>query len=345
MIAIPNSLARLGSKASTFLIKHGPKIMTIGGAGMALAGTVMACEATLRADEVLDAHKARMEAIEAARALSLARAADSDIDAEEVYTEKDMKRDKFVAYLETGVGFAKLYGPAFAMSVGGVGLMEAAFVITERRRASAVAALTTLDTMFNEYKARIAAGEPIDILPSETQTISLPGPEEPEEQDRIVLDTEGRCDPFTFIFDETCDGWGGRGAFLINERVLTAPIDSWNYALGSRVDHVWMNDVLKSWGDVKDLDGHHVGEGTDFGHFYGWCEGDKILYDIKPYLVVFNDSNQFPMYVETSREEITALEQADVQTGYCYMITLKSSREGYDRPISPRNICNEVYGC
>ena len=53
MIAIPNSLARLGSKASTFLIKHGPKIMTIGGAGMALAGTVMACEATFLGFEFL----------------------------------------------------------------------------------------------------------------------------------------------------------------------------------------------------------------------------------------------------------------------------------------------------
>lgn len=313
----------------------------------------MACKATLRADEVLDAHKARMEQIETARQLSLMKASDNDIsDPSELYTEKDMKRDKLIAYLETGVGFARLYGPAFAVGMGGIGLMEAAFITTERRRASAVAALTSLDSLFNEYKARVEdklGPEALELEDVRHEKILVKAREDSEDDEKfegVVLDGS-HTDPFSFIFDETCDGWGGKNSYTINERVLTCPIDSWNYALGTTKDHVWMNNILNSWGDVKTLDGEHVDE-TDFGANYGWNSkhGDIIDYDIKPYLYL-TDENGFTAMVETDKDTIDHMEHQDVQSGYCFMITLKSSNPdmyGDDRKTQPRMIYNEVFG-
>ena len=335
---IPASVVTFGRKAGNWFVKNGPNLMRIGGGAMAIGGAVMACKATLHADEVLDAHRERMAQIEAAKALS-----EENNDA--VYTDKMMKRDKAIAYLETAVGFGKLYGPAVAVGLGGVGLMNAAWCITESRRVSAVAALTSIDNLFAEYRARVAeeyGDEAYDViwnknnqkLDEEMKNAS----DEYKQYDDRQLTIDATDDPFFFIFDEQNPNWYNK-AFLLNERFLQSTIDAFNYRLsGHAVDHVWMNDILKAWGM----------EETSVGSFYGWNSntGDIIEYEITPYLVTFDgeDDEQMPMYIETDKEAIYELESNDIQTGYCFGIRLKSSSEGYDRVVDPRMIYHEVYG-
>lgn len=345
MINLPTPLVKFGRRALNWTVQHGPQIMSISGGAMAIGGAVMACNATLRADEVLDAHKARMAQIEAARALSL----ESDnLDPENVYTEKDMKRDKFITYAETAVGFVKLYGPAFAVGMSGVGLMQAAYAITETRRASAVGALTSLKTMFDEYKVRVEdkfGPEALDIdreVPTVKRTVKTIMNDEPEEQDVVVLDGSHN-DPFFFLFDETNPNWAENVTYLLNERFLTGTIDALNYSLSAHSrDHVWVNDILKLWG-MKE---------TDLGHFHGWNAntGDVIEYELVPYLKAYYDDDgheydQFPMLVETTMENLRELELADIQQGYAIGIRLLSSSDGHDGLVEPRMIYNEVYGC
>ena len=343
MISIPTPVVRFTQKAVNWCIKNGPRFMAIGGGVMAVGGAVMACEATLHADEVLDRHKQRMASIEAAMALQ----GDPSVDSSMEYTEKDMKRDKTQVYFETAIEFAKLYGPAVAVGLGGIGLMEGAFGIMDRRHSTAVAALTALDTTFNEYKSRVKneVGEEVakkldNGLNNAIEKKKLSMTKEDgkvKNVESVVLNPELVDDPFFFIFDEKNPNWCDNNGFLLNERFLTATIDAYNYRLQGRTcDHIWVNDVLK-----------HLGmEQTDLGHFHGWTIDDTIEYKIIPYLYYYDeeDSEQFPMLVETTMENLRELEMSDIQQGYCIGLQLLSSHDGESEIVEPRMIYNEVYG-
>lgn len=358
MLSIPTPVIKFGHKAGTWLIKNSPKLMSIGGGIMAVGGAVMACNATLHADEVLEAHKERMAQIEAARALSLEGNND---DPACVYTEKQMKHDKFVVYAETAVGFARLYAPAFVIGMSGVGLMQAAYMITEQRRNTAIAALASLDAMFNEYKVRVENEvgpdklAEIEAMPTEKHKVLMPGSEEESEEDCVVLD-DAICDDFTFIFDETCKGWQGGLGYNLNYRALECIIEGFNRNLSAyNVDHYVMNDLLKAYKGLKNVHGQHVCY-TEPGLYYGWnaLEGDVINYEITPYLIMYNgdDDKQIPMYVETSMEEIKKLECTDIQTGYCFFLRFYTSNADVVDEVGlkaapkygPRMIYHEIYG-
>jgi hypothetical protein len=303
---------------------------------MAVGGAVMACNATLKVDEVLDRHKERMSRIEAAKALS-----DENGDGE--ITEKDVKQAKFEAYRDTAIEFVKLYGPAFAVGMSGVGLMQAAFIVTERRRASAIAALTTMDQMYQNLLA--SGNEEIDItdMPS-TIVADAVDTDEDDPESSIILAPENVEDPFFFIFDVDNESFQNtygnkRAEFLTNERFILSTIDAFNYRLGGyAVDHVWLNDVLRALGM----------EESEFGQHYGWnaMTGDVIKCEIVPFVKQWNDEGdkQFPLLVQISREEFEELEASDIQEGYCIGIRLLSLSDGHDDVCNPRFIYNEVYG-
>jgi len=333
---IPVPVLKAAHKAGNWLVKNGPKIASVSGGLMAVGGAVMACNATLKVDEVLDRHKQRMERIEAAKALS-------DENGDNEITEKDVKQAKFEAYRDTAIEFVKLYGPAFAVGMSGVGLMQAAFIVTERRRASAIAALTTMDQMYQNLLS--SGNEEIDItdMPS-TIVADAVEMDEDDPESSIILAPENVEDPFFFIFDVDNESFQNtygnkRAEFLTNERFILSAIENYNYRLsGHVVDHVWLNDLLKAWGM----------EESEFGQHYGWNgnTGDQIEYKIVPFVKQWNDEGdkQFPLLVQISREEFEELEASDIQEGYCIGIRLLSSSDGNDDVCDPRFIYNEVYG-
>jgi hypothetical protein len=333
---IPAPVLKVAHKATNWIVKNGPKIASVGGGLMAVGGAVMACNATLRVDAVLDAHKERMSRIEAAKAIS-----DENGDGE--ITEKDVKRAKFEAYRDTTFELIKLYGPAFAVGMSGVGLMQAAFIVTERRRASAIAALTTVDQMYQNLLA--SSNEEIDITNAPSTIVAdAVEMDEDDPESSIILAPENVPDPFFFIFDidnrSFQNTYGNKRAeFLTNERFILSAIENYNYRLsGHVVDHVWLNDILKAWGM----------EESEFGQHYGWNgnTGDQIEYKIVPFVKQWNDEGdkQFPLLVQISREEFEELEASDIQEGYCIGIRLLSSSDGHDDICDPRFIYNEVYG-
>lgn len=330
MFKIPAPIMRAAGKAGNWLVKNGPTIMSVSGGLMAVGGAVMACEATLKVDEVLERHKQKMERIEEAVTIS-------ESNGDDAFTDKDAKRAKFETYRDTTIELVKLYGPAVAVGMSGVGLMQTAFVVTERRRSTAVAALASLNQAYTDLLARGSNKELMEPI-YETQIVE--DEDSGEEFEQIIIDPENAPeDPFFYIFDETNPNWYNKNAFLLNERFLTATIDAYNYRLSSHaVDHVWVNDLLKSW-SMKD---------NGVGHFHGWNAntGDIIEYDIVPFLKVWNDDDdsQIPMLVETDMETLRELESNDIQEGYCIGIRLKSSSDGYDDVTPPRFIYNEVYG-
>lgn len=323
---IPAPVLKAAHKAGNWIVKNGPTIMSVSGGLMAVGGAVMACNATLKVDEVLDRHKEKMARIEAAKALS-------DENGDNELSENDIKKAKFETYRDTSIELVKLYAPSFAVGMSGVGLMQAAFVITERRRASAVAALTTLDQMYQNLVNKSNA-----IAPELRLTEENPQPTLLEDgTDRLILEPENETDPFFFIFDAANANFQHTFKkkdieFLTNEQFILGTVDTLNYRLsGYQVDHIWLNDVLRALGI----------EESEFGQHYGWnaMTGDQIVAHIIPFV---KDDNG--VFVEIDMEHFRELDRQDIQQGYYIGVRFKSLSDGYDEETDPRFIYSEVFG-
>ena len=141
---IGSKVVTIGSKALLKVKKFSPEILIGAGIISIAAGTVLACKETLRADEVLDGHANKMFAIEEAKERC-----------PESYSEKDELQDKVTTYVQTGVGFAKLYWPSTVLIVGGVVCLLSAHGIMKRRNAALAAAYAVIDKAFKGYRGRV----------------------------------------------------------------------------------------------------------------------------------------------------------------------------------------------
>ena len=126
--------------------KHSPEILMGVGVVGVVTGTVMACRATLKLNDILEeAQETRDKIKEVA----------SNPNYEDKYTEEDSKKDLAVNYIQTGVKVAKLYAPAVAVGVAGVGCVLASHDIMKKRNVALSAAYLTVDKSFKEYKQRV----------------------------------------------------------------------------------------------------------------------------------------------------------------------------------------------
>lgn len=144
--ALMNALSRSAHKALFKINQKSPEILLVASIGGAIAGTVMACKATLKAKEVVDEMKQNLELVETADKYS----------SEEQYSREDKVNDLRTIYIQSGIKLAKLYAPAVGLGVLSIGGMIFSHGILRNRLGTAIAAYATLSTGFNEYRDRIA---------------------------------------------------------------------------------------------------------------------------------------------------------------------------------------------
>lgn len=129
--------------------KHSPEILAVVGVTGTIASGVLACKATLKVNDIVDEAKETIEtihdAVENHRHTS---------DGEE-YTEEVAKKDLTIVYIQTGVKFVKLYGPAVALGVASIGCMIGSNHILRKRNIALAAAFKAVDTSFKEYRGRL----------------------------------------------------------------------------------------------------------------------------------------------------------------------------------------------
>ncbi len=139
------SLHKVGFK----LKKHSPEILAVVGVAGTVTSGVLACKATLKVNDIVDEAKETIEtvhdAVENHRHTS---------DGEE-YTEEVAKKDLTIVYVQTGVKFVKLYGPALALGVASIGCMIGSNHILRKRNIALAAAFKAVDTSFKEYRGRL----------------------------------------------------------------------------------------------------------------------------------------------------------------------------------------------
>lgn len=282
---IVETMTRAASKCGYKLKKASPTIMIVGAAIGGVTATVLACKATIKAQDILTEHNAQVESGE----IQLSEG--------ETYTEKDYKSDITTTYVQTGLKLAKVYAPAVTLGAVSLGCMFGSHHIMSKRNASLTAAYIALDKAFEEYKSRVSdrfgsrvqeeLEHNIKAVELESKSTNEQGVEETikEYKDIAMQHTS----PYTCIFDETVDTWQADNQ--LNRNYLFLMEQAANKRLRIQ-GHLFLNDVLSSIGThggvtMKTPEGQIVGwiydpndetrqSHVDFG-VTNYVEGDDAL--------------------------------------------------------------------
>lgn len=255
------------------LQKRSPEILVAVGVVGVVVSAVMACKATTKASEVVEATNDTLAEIHDAAENGVTKAGKD-------YSAEDEKKDLTIAYVHAGVMYAKLYGPAVVMGIGSIACILASHRILKKRNIALAAAYTTLDKSFKEYRGRVIErfGEQVEkelrynikAQEVETTVIDEKGKEKKVKEVKNVAaagwDPENYS-PYARFFDETNRAWmkdpeqtrfylkalqaqandrlKARGHLFLNEvyEMLNFPLTDYGQAVG------WIYDIKNPKGD------------------------------------------------------------------------------------------------
>lgn len=261
---IMNTVSRSMHKIGFNLKKHSPEILIVAGAVGAVTSAVMACKATLKVNEVIDEAKDTIDAIHEAVEVGENKAGST-------YTEEDGKKDLTITYLQTGVKFAKLYGPAVVVGALSITAMISSSVILKKRNVALMAAYTTLDKGFKEYRGRVVErfGKDLDrelrygvkAKEVEETVVNEDGSTETVKKTVNVVDPTSVSD-YAVIYDDGCTGWSKDPE--LNKFFLKSQERYANDRLKAK-GHLFLNEVYDMLGLPR----------TKAGQIVGWVYDEK----------------------------------------------------------------------
>lgn len=256
------------NKIAFKLKKKSPEILVVTGIVGVVTSTVMACKATIKAEKIVEEAKETINDIHTANEEGVTKAG-------EVYYPEDMKKDLTIAYVQTGVKFAKLYGPAVLTGVCSIACILASHRILKKRNVALAAAYTTLNESFKDYRNRVAErfGEQVEkelrynikAKEVETKVVNEKGKEKTVKEVKNVASSDwdpSKYSPYARFYDETNPAWNKDPE--INRYYLEALQTQANDKLRAR-GHMFLNEVYEMLRFPI----------TDYGQVVGW------VYDIK----------------------------------------------------------------
>ena len=261
-LEIVNSLSRGLHRAGLQFKKHSPEVLVTAGVVGGVAAAVMACKATTKASSVLEEMHDDLEKIHKVSEM------------EEVeYTEEDLKKDTAIVYVQTGVKFAKLYGPSIALGALSITSILVGHNILRKRNLAISAAYATVSNGFKEYRERVVDrfGKELDnelrynIKAKEVETEEVdPETGEVRTGKKTVNVAEIRYDnDYTRIFDDGCIGWTKDPEY--NKLFLRRQQDNLNELL-QRKGYLFLNEAYKAFGFAATKAGQVVGWVYDKNH-------------------------------------------------------------------------------
>lgn len=245
--------------------KHSPEILIVAGITGTVVSAVLACKATLKVGEIAEKAKDDVDRIYAA-------AESGTTEAGEVYTAEDSKKDLTIVYVQTGVKYAKLYGPSIILGALSITSILASNNILRKRNIALAAAYTAVDKGFKEYRGRVVErfGEKVDQelrygikakKIEETEVDPETGKEKKIKKTVEVADPNLKSD-FACYFDKTSRSYETNRDF--NMMFLRAQQNYANDLLRAR-GHLFLNEVY----DMLDL------PRTTAGQIVGWTFDPK----------------------------------------------------------------------
>jgi hypothetical protein len=265
-----NVITRTAGRTGLVLSKYSPEILMGTGIVGVIAGTVLACRATLKVESVLEEANEKIEKINFAK---------ETVD-EEKYSEKDYKKDLTVTYVQTGVEFVKLYAPAITLGVAGIGCILGAHNIMKKRNLALVAAYKLVEQSFSDYRKRVVDefGEEKDrefkYGVKKVKKVEIDENGETKVTEIEVVNPDG-VSQYAKYFDESSIHWSETPEY--NLLHLTAQQNWANDLLRTR-GHVFLNEVYDMLGIPR----------TQAGSIVGWKKGygdDYIDFGIYNYMV------------------------------------------------------------
>lgn len=267
-----NNMTRTFHKVGFQLKKHSPEIMIVAGVVGTVTSAVMACKATTKVHDILEESKTKVNQVHEVLANDELRyeevkQEDGALVKVERYTEEDSKKDLAVIYLQTGLKFAKLYGPSIILGAVSITSILASHNIMRKRNVALAAAYTAVDKSFKGYRSRVIErfGEELDkelrynIKAKEIETIVTDENGEEKVVKEIVPvadDNPNFYSDYARCFDNGCTGWTKNAE--MNLMFLRRQQDYANDRLKAR-GYLFLNEVYESLGIPRTKAGQVVG--------------------------------------------------------------------------------------
>lgn len=265
---IVNSATKTFHRVGFQIKKHSPEILLITGITGVVTSAVMACKATTKVDAIIEESKKSIDTIH--EGMNAGNICDVE------YTEEDGKKDLAIVYIQTGVKFAKLYGPSVLLGLTSIGCILASNNIIHKRNVALSAAYTAIDRSFKGYRSRVIErfGENMDRelrYNIKTQEVKDTVVDEETGKKKTVKSTVSVVDPNTYsdyarFFDEYCAGWTKDAEY--NLMFLRQQQNYANELLKSR-GHLFLNEVYDMLGIDRTKAGNIVGWIYDEKHPFG----------------------------------------------------------------------------
>jgi len=206
-----------------------------------VASTIMACRATLKLRETLDA---------------------IETDVKNVSELKDPK-DKAYVYVRAGVQLGRLYGPSIIVGSVSIAALSGSHIQLTRRNSALMAAYVTLQKAFEEYRTRVE-----EQLGSEREQELYSGIKDGEGKNAEKVVTPGQWSPYARFFDEACAEW--KRDPELNRLYIQCQQNYLTQLLLTR-GHVFLNEAY----DALGLD--RTREGAVVGWVYPSQNGDNYI--------------------------------------------------------------------
>ena len=252
-------VGKVTGRTGLLLKKRSPEILMIVGITGVVTSTVLACTATLKAGDVLDTAKEKMDTIKLAHATS----------DKEIYSETDYQKDLAITYVQTGVDFVKLYGPSVTLGMVSIGCLLGAHGIMKKRNIALMAAYKAVETSFKDYRNRVIEefGEEKDYLYKNgirQEVVTVIGTDEDGKKIKTkeIVETidPNQHSPYAVFFDESSPNWSKTSEY--NKMFLQGHQNYANDLLKAR-GHVFLNEVYDMIGVPR----------TSTGAVVGWVKG------------------------------------------------------------------------
>ena len=303
---IMKSVSGTVHKVGFQLQRKSPELLVGLGIIGAITSAVLACKATTKAGKIIE---------EANDAISTIHQANENgvTNAGETYSEQDCKKDLTVAYVQTGVKFAKLYGPAVVLGAASATCILASHNIMKKRNVALAAAYAAVDQSFKDYRGRVLDrfGEQVEkelrynlkATEIEETVTDDKGKEKKVKKTVDMMDpsTDIRSiSPYAVVFESTHEDWSKDKT--TNEWYIKARQSQLNSKLRSQ-GHLFLNEVYDALGFPRTAVGAQVGWIFDERHPFGdnfvdfrateimkpkaGTEGDDAIYE-SAYIFDFN---------------------------------------------------------
>lgn len=240
---------RVVGRSGLTLKQYSPEIlMGVGVIGI-VAGTVLACRATLKVESVIEEAQEKIEKI---------KYASENVDKEK-YSDQDYKKDMAITYVQTGVKFVKLYGPAILLGVASISCILGSNYIMRKRNLALMAAYKAIEGSFKDYRRRVVEefGEDKDReLKYGVRKETFTNIEDPEDTKTVTSLDPNQYSSYARFFDEASPNWSKTPEY--NMIFLKCQQNYANDMLKAR-GHVFLNEVYDALGIPRSQAGAIVG--------------------------------------------------------------------------------------